>query len=100
MPVVVQCIVGDAVKTAEVETEEPRLHSNLLTLLGEGGRKRPPDGAPVTRRVCRLGPGLGISLTSLPPLCPSTVSKANIGKDHGLPCVSTDFVSGSNLNQR
>ena len=36
MPVVVQCIVGDAVKTAEVETEEPRLHSNLLTLLGGG----------------------------------------------------------------
>ena len=36
MLVVVQCIVGDAVKSAEVETGEPSLHGNLLTLLGGG----------------------------------------------------------------
>ena len=36
MLVVVQCIVGDAVQSAAVETEDPRVHSNLLTLIGGG----------------------------------------------------------------
>lgn len=39
MLVVVQCIVGDAVESAEVETGEPSLRSNLLTLLRGGGEE-------------------------------------------------------------
>lgn len=73
MLVEVQCIMGDA----EVETEETEFHSNLLLCWGEGGRKRPPGGAQVTR--------LGIALASLPPLCPSAISQVNKERDHGLP---------------